>query len=424
MVEEIVKYKLVYESPVNITPIYYWIWKFIKDVIRPNGLWKITDWHRFAKRTQEWGSMTQKKTYQIEEANKLLQTIGALSKNLVSMYKELQRIKEALDLYEKGKEPGELELKGLWADVVDARQGNPGSMVNLEKNLQFFTLRDWFFHIDADTPEKVEEVVNKLDTTERLKVVLKRKLIQYLTWKEHWKESLEELKRHLEERIKSGENSIKMYKEWARPIIRDVEGLQMRFDTKDPRIFEMGSSLISRIELVAFKGFKEDWETIKKKLEEEKLLDVKNNNGEWDLIDDYIWFNDLCDYGKYVIVIKVIYDILESTPQGQWSINEIKFVGELYKVSEFIKQALEWEKDPYDRWFDKVIEPLVDYKEEFNPEDEKKSKFKKPSNLAVKFKLFFGKLEDKKKEAKEDLKSDAWKLYNIFKKSRGMVTWE
>ena len=66
----------------------------------------------------------------------------------------------------------------------------------------------------------------------------------------------------------------------------------------------------------------------------------------------------------------------------------------------------------------------MDYKEEFNPEKESKLKFKRPSNLAIKLKLFFGKLEDKKKNAKEDLEDDVWKLYNIFKKSRGMATWE
>jgi len=383
VIEKVKEYRLIYELHAGAVfePFYYWI----LDFLRVNLKYKVVkgaDYYNISARAPEFYSMLQAIHLSMADASSFLAQIGTILKGIVAMKQDYQRIKECLDYYEKAKKPpGELVLKGLWVDFVDVKTG-ASSITQVTRNLPFFTVRDWFFRVNS-----VEEI-DKLPTNERVKNFLKRKFLEYQTWKKMWYESLKEMLQIIEERIKASSETVNLYKEWVKPLIRNVQSLQMRVEPISPELVTIGGNIYGVVELLAYKGFDE----VKLKSE----------------------------FGNFVPCIQLQFLIRGSSPPGRYMRTELLLRSVLMDLDTFIQQLEEWKKDPVEEWFKRLV--LTYSKQEVKEEKiEKQERKVKKSRLRFLYYLSGAEYRDRNMALKalQDLDT----LYDTLKKAFGMLTW-
>jgi len=252
------KWTIIYDSGNALEPFYYWIIDYMQEV-RKCKILKVYDWYSFSYRSQEWEAQQRKWSSVFQNANSLLSQLGQVIKSLVAIRKDYQRINEALDYYKdkKGK-PSDMVLKGIWMDNVDPVSG-AASFSQATKNLQFFSARDWFIKV------KSLDEIEKIPVSDRIKNYLKRKYEEYDVWKKNWKGSLEDMEEILGERIKATEGTIKTYKDWTGPLLRDMKALSQKQEKDgsydiffDPNLISIGNSVYSQVRLWTYKKSKKN----------------------------------------------------------------------------------------------------------------------------------------------------------------------
>lgn len=425
---------------------------------------KTEDWTRFTQRSPEWGTTEQKKSYQMDRATQLLKGIQEISRSLIAMYRDLKRIKECLGYYGE-KTTDEVTLKGTFVDFVDAKKG-AASMVNMEKNLQFFSLRDFFFKIDAATSSDIDEKVDALQISDRLKVVLKRKLKEYAEWRGTWKESLDQMKKVLEERIGSQEKTIDLYKEWSRPILRNIKFLEYPWE-KGSRtrvdVLEAGNYLVSEVTVLGWKDFKkekdirkfveENWNDKEEEKPIKKFDDIYSN---YDLEADKEKIMEKIDKLVKIAVeqkffnqnpywiptVEAKFELSAASPTG-WSSVDLYIKGKIYFIKKFFEKFIfEWEKDDTEKMLAGVLNPVKTAKAEAEKGPAKpeypgitegvtslgksiKGAFKYISELltGVKTEIKSNESQRMKLKAFQEIDDSCYSIYEKLKKAENMLTW-
>ncbi len=228
------KYFLLYESPhESIEPIYFWSLNHMKIDWAYPVIHKITDIFTASEHCAFWGAATARLGLASDKVMQFLATIGQfVKKDLFQLVRDIRWIDERLNYHEdarKGMTSAEVTLKGIWCDLVDGvvqGQRTSPNIFQLATQLQFTTLPDWFFAKHPQKPEDVDKIVEDMSTTKVVKDLLKRKLHQYIIWRE---ENYKELKqrRNFELRyLRQNYNIIRMYLNWLKPYMRHVERLQ------------------------------------------------------------------------------------------------------------------------------------------------------------------------------------------------------
>ncbi len=383
--EALATLKLVYEGAAVLEPFYYLAVQQLSN--RGYTVLKISDWYSMSERSQEWGNQQMKLHHQINDASTLMRYVNEMLKSYIAMKKDHQRIKESLEFYGKeGKPPDDLSLKGIWVDFVDTKTGN-ASLAQVSRNLEMFAVRDWFFRVDD--PAKVDEELK--ETNVRIRNYLKRKLAEYQSWKKHWKTSLMEFDKILEERMKSNKKNIDLYKQWTKPLLHNIDALQMgpkklrdwRFR---PELLKVTDNLLSEVKIVAFS----------------KGVDLgKNKDHPW--MDSFetktrITQSSKKVYVPYVGVLEIDFIIIGSSPQGAHIQTEMTIKPRIYTSEAFYKKYQDWQKDDVEKMFEDMM-----LNEEFTDKVEEEIKEKpKESNLA--FAGLYNSLKSHFKKKKEEPK--------------------
>lgn len=266
---------------------YYWILdNFSKTGHYGFGLKvdKIKDLYAAGVTSAFWGSTEQRKALQQEKAMNFLATIGKMTKDSFQIVRELRIIDERLSYYyksefkdDKGKDlpeetkttkdtkeeaqSAEIALKGTWIDMVEGGAKNPASVYGLATQVGFTILPDLFFRFSPKTTKDIFKDALKpskdLGINEKVREVLKRKLVQYLTWKEKTYAEIRTRRGFVLKYLRQHYNVIKTYMHWLRPYLRNIRQLQME-GTESP---ELASAFeTSRIELELI-GIKESYTT-------------------------------------------------------------------------------------------------------------------------------------------------------------------
>ncbi|MCW1296571.1 MAG: hypothetical protein OH319_02725 [Candidatus Parvarchaeota archaeon] len=381
------KWELIYDSGDALEPFYY----TATDLLRAAGvkLVKLVDYYAFSERSQEWGQMEMKKYYQTQNAMALLKSIQDMYRSLIGMEKDLQRVNECLDYYkEKKGQPPDLVLKGIWVDFIDSRLG-AGSIQVMSQQTQFFPLRDWFF-VAQDVKD-----VDKLETNERIKNILKRKLTEYEAWKKYWKDSLEKMKKVLEERINAQQKSIELYKDWAKPLIRNVTELEQALKGNNflrwisPDIIKIGETVYSYVKLIGYR-------------------DVFENE------DNRYLFRD------YVPCVEIDFVLRGSSPRGAMK-TTMTVKAMIYEADELKRIIEEAKKDKMEEWFKNLyLSAGGEEKEKVKKKEEKK---KEKSEIQTFFETLSGKEWMGMRNAWVQCLEDAWLAYDVTKKVLKIESW-
>jgi hypothetical protein len=197
---------------------------------------KITDIFTSAEHSAFFGVAQQRVGLQQDKVSQFLQTIGKMVRELFQIVREIRILKERLSYYKdsydtesKSRPSAEITLKGTFIDMVEGGGKNPGSVYGMARELQFTTLPDLFFSVHPASSKEVDEVVDKLDFNRKVKEVLKRKLRQFLEWKEHTYKELQTREVFTLKYLRQHFDVIKLYMTWVRPYLRNIKRLQSEY---------------------------------------------------------------------------------------------------------------------------------------------------------------------------------------------------
>ncbi len=256
--------RLVYESPNNSleTP-YFWILEHMRQDRGFFDIIKITDVYAASEASAFWGNQQQRISAQQNQAQGFLANIGKFVKEIFQMVRELRIIDERLDAYEawSHKEDdgstshsasADVTLKSLFTDQVEGGTKNPQSVFGLAQTVGFTILPDLFFNTRVYSTKDLEKKVETLDYNTSVKNVLRRKLYQFLVWRERTHKELLNRKEFNIRYLRQHWTIIKMYMSWVKPYLRNVQRLQMRSDLdNDPDMVSSFDQNITEVEFLA-----------------------------------------------------------------------------------------------------------------------------------------------------------------------------
>lgn len=214
----------------GVERFYYWVLEYLSD--KGYSLTKIKDVYTASEASDFWGDLERRKQFQEEQAMKYLANIGGMMKSLFQMIHELRVLDERLDHY-KGREDNKIEddiaLKGIWIDRVEGGAQKPTSIYGMAAQRGFITLPDYFFRIFVKKKEDIQKNMTALrneGSNEKLIEILERKLAEYLHWVDNTKKELEQGKKFKLMYLRQHFHIIRMYLEWVKPYIKQVERFQ------------------------------------------------------------------------------------------------------------------------------------------------------------------------------------------------------
>lgn len=436
-------YRFVFEAfNLSIEETYFWLLNHLRIDLGFPEVAKVVDVFSGSVTSTFWGQIQQRLGIQQDRVATYLKYISDMVKALFQIVREIKVIDERLDYYEKsykGEESSEVVLKGYWVDLVEGGIKNPASVYGLSREVGFAILPDLFFSTKPMKSDNIDKYVDGLKYNRKVREVLKRKLKQYLTWKEHTYKELKTRRSFTIKYLKQHYNTIRMYMNWIKPYLFYVRRLSGKTDAHlTPDVVSAFETAILDLEFIAKKPVGKDvyacilahfHYTTKPSMEFVQPPDYQHKGpihvGRVEVsLKAYAWTKqefdnylkmkekeDLEILGDVDATLKEIFDAL-----GDDLRNYLEEKGE--KIEE---KKEEKPKQP------SVLDPFTSlfkgFGDIFSRKEVSKSKsVKKKGWEAEKVKESFEINELKKKATKTAL-SLMWLLYKNYKKSHGLLNW-
>ncbi len=247
-----VQFKLSYDSlGEGLEPIYFWLLDFMRDKYRGLSLEvsKSGDDYEASVSSGFFGDIGQRTTRMQEQAMKMMQTINTIVRSLINLLYDLKEFELRIEMYEKAKSKdpdialtNTLSLKQIWMDNVDVKRGR-GSINMLTQQLQFVTLRDAFM-----SAKDAKDVDVNMDLNERVRRILKARVEEFLAWKERSEKELKTRYNIEKNYAKSQVASLKLYAQWTKPYLIAAKRLGMK-DFSSPDIVNAFSNMVIELSL-------------------------------------------------------------------------------------------------------------------------------------------------------------------------------
>jgi len=231
------RYSLTLETfHLSIEPVYNFCMNDLKDLGFGDVI-KVSDLFAASEQSSLYGAGMQRLGLAQDKVSQFLAQIGAfVRKDLFQLIRDIKWISERIEYHEKARskeksesEPAELTLKGMWVDLVDGvvqGQRVSANIFQMAQQLQFTALPDFFFNMNPQTTKDISKTVDDLKLNASLSNVLKRKLEQYLAWRDYNYKELVQRKRFELAYLKQHYNIIKMYMNWLKPYLKHIQRLQ------------------------------------------------------------------------------------------------------------------------------------------------------------------------------------------------------
>lgn len=256
--------RLVWEAAhTGVEESYFWVLEHMKQDRGFTHVIKITDLYAASEASAFWGNQQQRISAQQNNAQGLLANIGKFVKELFQMVRELRIIDERLDMYEswnkkqqdgtyKRSKAADITLKSLFTDQVEGGTKNPQSVFGLASTVGFAILPDLFFNTHVYDTDEMEKTVEDMDINTSVKNMLKRKLYQFLVWREKTHKELLNRRKFNVSYLRQHWGIIQTYMSWAKPYLKNLKRIQMRQDIdEDPSIVSSFDQSIQEVEILA-----------------------------------------------------------------------------------------------------------------------------------------------------------------------------
>ncbi|HKZ33621.1 MAG TPA: hypothetical protein VJ142_00050, partial [Candidatus Nanoarchaeia archaeon] len=223
--QPLAKHGLVYDSSSEtLEPVYF----FILDLMNDFGFEteKIIDNFTSSPGSGHFAELGQRATVMQQQATKILGDVNTVLRSVLNVIYDLKEFRIRLSHYDalkdkNKKEAAILALKQIFMDKVDINKGNSSIKALAISQAGYQTL------IDAFLFSKDVKDVDKLDLNDRVKRILRPRILEFGDWLEHSEKELR--KRYELERsyLQSQVNSMKLYARWAKPYLRAAQQLEM-----------------------------------------------------------------------------------------------------------------------------------------------------------------------------------------------------
>jgi len=432
----------------GVEPLYYWILRFLKERtgfgLGIKKVEKIQDLFTASEASSFWGSQEQRKGLQQDKVSQYMATIGKMTKDTFQIIRELRIIDERLIYYDEYNEysktkdenkfSGAVSLKGTWIDLVEGGTKNPASVYGLASQVGFATLPDLFFMVHPKSSEDVDKEVNKLKSkgiNRKVREVLGRKLKQFLIWKEKTESELKTRKNFVLKYLRMHFNNIKLYINWVKPYLRAIKQLQSGPTYQNPDIGSAFESSQIQLELLAIgnkytqttpEGYEVDYEfqkyfpcirivfnhvTLPQMAFQKEYQRGPIHAGRTEIkIMPYVLTEDQINQYKATKDKEAFEEVEDLIPSLEGS---LKALGD--ELTKYLKEAGELEeKKETKKETQGILSPFGSIfkgiKEIFSKEESEVSK--KTSSL-------------EKEEAENQAKTISYVIYDVFKKTHGML---
>ncbi len=241
--QPISRYRLVVEKyNASLEETYHWLLQFLRHDLGYPHVEKIYDIFSASESSGTFGNMGQRLAIQQDRAREYLIQIGALVKQLFQIVRELRIIDERLEPYSmwETSKSADITLKNLYINLVENPNGqNPDSIYALARQHNFVVLPDLFLNTHIYDLDKIDKEVDNGSTKEfnnMVKTVLKRKLFQYINWKEKSEKELISRRAFQLKYLRQHWSVIKLYMSWIKPYLKSAARLtpdQTQLDSAD-----------------------------------------------------------------------------------------------------------------------------------------------------------------------------------------------
>jgi hypothetical protein len=254
------KFRIVYEAfSLSMEESYFWILNALQYDLSFSKVEKITDIFSSAENSSIFGQASQRLGIQQDRITGTLATVGKMVKDLFALVRELRIIDERMAAYKAWNEAksksADATLKQLYIDFAESQGGQtkPSSVYGLAQNLGYTTLPDFFFNTRIFKKDEIDKIVDSLPTNNNLKNVLRRKLFEFMTWKEETEKELKHRRKFSLHYLRQHWAVIKMYMGWLKPYLRNVKRLSMNEkQILGPEIISAFETASLEIEVLAY----------------------------------------------------------------------------------------------------------------------------------------------------------------------------
>ncbi|MBR9683130.1 hypothetical protein GOV03_01165 [Candidatus Woesearchaeota archaeon] len=262
-------YRLVYEVyDLSIEETYFWVLKHLRYDLGFPVIDKTEDTFAAAEGSAFFGVMQQRLGLQQDKISQFLATIGKMVKELFQLVRELRILDERTAYYNEAEEQrdkpfrerrkgAEITLKGMFIDLVQGGAKSAASVYGMARELEFTVLPDLFFDAPPfKSGEEMERYVNNLEFNNQVLRVLKRHLRQFFEWKKRTYSEVKTRRIFTLQYLRQHYDIIKMYMEWAKPYLRNVDRMttKQKHMTSPDIVMSFEGSMID-IELLASRPY-------------------------------------------------------------------------------------------------------------------------------------------------------------------------
>ena len=260
------RYRLIYEAPnASLEETYFWFLGHLRQDQAFPHVHKISDIFSASENSAFFGQSAQRLSIQEDRASSFLRGISELVKQLFQIVRELRIIDERLEIYDsweytdkdgnrRRSKSADASLKGIFSDFAENKGGQmqPGSIYHLAQQVGYASLPDLFFNTHIYRQEKVDEVIDGMTQfNKNVRNVLKRKLFQFLVWKEKTHDELRNRKRFQVRYLRQHWATIKMYMAWTKPYLKHIKRLHMNESQLDsPDLVSAFETSMTEVELL------------------------------------------------------------------------------------------------------------------------------------------------------------------------------
>jgi len=465
-------YRLSYDSiSEGLEPIYFWILDFLRDGL-PAGVGmdeviKYKDEYDASVASGYFGEMGTRISVMQDRAMKIMATVNTVVRSIINLIYDLKEFTIRLAHYDNlhsanlsVKQAARLALKQMWMDQVDIKKSR-GSINALSQQLEFVTLRDAFLAVDSI------ERADKIDLNERVKRILKARLEEYNEWEKNSETELR--KRFNIERsyLKSQVASLKHYTAWVKPYLVAEKKLGMKSFTTasgrdSPELVNAFSNMEMHLGLFGMKKINEiEDKKIYSCIEVEIVFRTVPRSYQGQYGSHYVHSGRTdITFTPYSLTNEEIDEIYELKEQEDMELIEEMTGTSLKEISEDIEYYLEDDESRLKRLKGKPkIDTLKKMLSMSTTNEERKKlqrkiddeirlmkqqgvdKFTSPFGSVTKGfrqsveplkylysmfsfkKAFYSPEKSMRKDALKVAEEKCYILYDIYKKSHGMVTW-
>lgn len=222
---------LIYDSTSEgLEPTYFWIIDKMSEEYKKTE--KLIDNFVSSPGSGHFSEMNMKATKMQEEGMKLLGSANQVIKSILSLIYDLKEFKIRLALYndyhsedKTKKNSALLSLKQIWMDTVDVKRG-PTALKGLIQQFDYVTVIDAFMSAESLEHVTKSEREGGLDLNDRVRRIIQQRVGEFFRWIDESERELR--KRYQIERtyLKSQVSTVKLYARWAKPYLRAAQKLE------------------------------------------------------------------------------------------------------------------------------------------------------------------------------------------------------